>query len=98
MEGTAQIPEVPGDCWSSSVGGLGLSSFILGVSLSSWTVTWTPGSRTQEARLALLHEVQASCPGSWLYALWGPPPPSCLPVGFAGSSSSFQVLCVSPRV
>lgn len=90
MEGTAQSPEAPGDCWSSSAGGLGLSSFALGVSLSSWTVAWTPGPRTQQARLTLPREVQASCPGSW------PPPPSCLPVGFAGPSSSFQVLRVSP--
>ena len=42
-------------------------------SRSSWTETWTPGSRTREARLALPREVQASCPGSWVHALWDPP-------------------------
>ena len=71
--GTAPRPQVPGDCWSSSAGTLGLYSFTLGVLPSSWTETWTPGSRTREARLALPREVQASCPGSWVHALWDPP-------------------------
>lgn len=73
MEGTAQSLQVPGDCWSSSAGRLGLYSFTLGVLPSGWTETWTPGSRTREARLALPHEVQASCPDSWVHTLWGPP-------------------------
>lgn len=73
VEGTAQSLQVPGDCWSSSAGRLGLYSFTLGVLPSGWTETWTPGSRTREARLALPHEVQASCPDSWVHTLWGPP-------------------------